>query len=455
MRARGYVATAIAIASCAAACFDFGDLSNGSASDGNGDGAIDDRALDDEPTGAEPPDAAGNDAACSDLFEGVCNGSEVVQAVLGPKGILGERVACVLLRSGHVWCWGPNGYGQLAATPVTGGGSFPPSEIAGLDHVIQIGAGAQYVCALRDDTYQRSLWCWGANIVGELGHSNDNDQVCQLGVHCNITPTRVGALGFIQQIAIGGFFACALTSANDLYCWGSDYTGELGPIGDGGNYFEPQIVYHFTSPPTIAAGTDFACLLNAGVDCWGANGGGQLGHLPGSNGDGTGPNFTNRYEQQVKTEAGVPVLASSISLDGARGCAADGDGGVYCWGLVYPQLHPSDPPPDASLPITVVREGATQVTTGAGHICTRAPNGDIACWGQNDWGKLGAVDGSALPPGAVVFNGTDVVAGDDTTLAIAADGSVWGWGYLDMLDAGAGQPTGNGSTTPVRIPGLP
>src|SRR5262245_11757818 len=49
---------------------------------------------------------------------------------------------------------------------------------------------------------------------------------------------------------------------------------------------------------------------------------------------------------------------------------------------------------------------------------------------------------------------TDIVAGYETTYALAEDGTVWAWGANNMGALGTGAPpyNSNSSSTPVRVP---
>ncbi|MBI4820126.1 MAG: hypothetical protein HY791_27875 [Deltaproteobacteria bacterium] len=70
---------------------------------------------------------------------------------------------CVPRRSGSVWCFGLNDFGQL------GDGTFEsrsdPEPVAGVD-AISMATGASHTCVVRRDG---RVSCWGADGEGQLG----------------------------------------------------------------------------------------------------------------------------------------------------------------------------------------------------------------------------------------------------------------------------------------------
>jgi alpha-tubulin suppressor-like RCC1 family protein len=62
-------------------------------------------------------------------------------------------------------------------------------------------------------------------------------------------------------------------------CWGESQGGQLGNGKVINNLLSPSLVQGLTTGVTaIACGEYYTCaIVNDGVQCWGANGGGQLG----------------------------------------------------------------------------------------------------------------------------------------------------------------------------------
>lgn len=82
-----------------------------------------------------------------------------------------------------LWCWGSNEFGQLGTGQANSAQEFTPVQVTTVKTGNQessfsagwrqISVGHTHSCAVQDDD---SLWCWGANTYGQLGHTNDYSQ---------------------------------------------------------------------------------------------------------------------------------------------------------------------------------------------------------------------------------------------------------------------------------------
>jgi alpha-tubulin suppressor-like RCC1 family protein len=84
---------------------------------------------------------------------------------------------------------------------------------------IQVSCGKDHSSAVTDNG---SLWTWGDNRFGQLGHGNARD--------CG-TPSRVRrleAIDRILQVACGDHFTAAVLVNGSLYTWGLGWYGQLG-----------------------------------------------------------------------------------------------------------------------------------------------------------------------------------------------------------------------------------
>jgi alpha-tubulin suppressor-like RCC1 family protein len=81
---------------------------------------------------------------------------------------------------------------------------------------VRVISGWYHNCGL---TATGAAYCWGFNFTGQLGDGTTTDR------H---TPTPVaGGLTF-ASLALGVNHTCGVTTAGDLYCWGSNAFGQLG-----------------------------------------------------------------------------------------------------------------------------------------------------------------------------------------------------------------------------------
>ena len=70
---------------------------------------------------------------------------------------------------GTLWGWGNNNQGQLGANIVVGSGNSSPVQVPGTNWSTFETSGSATVAIKTDGT----LWSWGANDTGRLGHNNN------------------------------------------------------------------------------------------------------------------------------------------------------------------------------------------------------------------------------------------------------------------------------------------
>ncbi len=245
-----------------------------------------------------------------------------------------ENETCAVNTAGGVLCWGQNTVGQLGNGSTEN--SAVPVPVPGLTSGISavLAMGSAHVCGL---TYLTgAVHCWGHNDHGQLGDGSTTDSP---------VPVEVAGLSSgILAIAAGGNHTCAVTTAGALECWGENLNGQLGD-GSTTDSPVPVAVPDLSSGVArVAAGGAHTCAVTTAgsVQCWGNNGSGQLGHGPG--GDSAVP-------VPVPTlTSGVAALSSQ----GLGTCALTTAGRVQCWGANgYGQLGDGSTT-DSAVPVSVV-----------------------------------------------------------------------------------------------------
>ena len=319
-------------------------------------------------------------------------GEPLVSVVAGPDH------SCGLASDGRAYCWGDNSSGQLGngsveyvrgAVPVVGGlrfaslavaytrscgvtrdarafcwGSNPTSGLVrGLKALEEsrrgapvavvpelaltaIGVGRDFACGL---TAAAALHCWGARGDAALGN------------------------GF-TTLAVGAEHACALDGAGGAWCWGSGLNGELGS-GATLRAEAPVAVAGALSFTTISVGADFTCATTPPGEayCWGRNHLGQLG-APSAERCGGYPCATRPLRVPV------PVPVRSVSAGDARSCALADGGAVYCWGggpMAIVNRWTSDTAAPRLVPLgTPFRS----LSVGGHRACGITAAGEAVCW---------------------------------------------------------------------------
>lgn len=262
-----------------------------------------------------------------------------------------------------------------------------------------VASGSDFGCALLDDGRVR---CWGANDRGQLGNGTTTASSIPVDVTgLPASPSRAVA------IAAGWAHACAAVSpGGQVWCWGDNTTGELGPAA--ATAFSPAPVQVTgisgvaapatrSSPPTLAAGGGSAasapavfghtCAVGAGgLACWGANDAGQLGD---------GSTTSSAAPRTVGLAAVTSVAA------GERHTCAVSAGALRCWGANGSGQLGDGSTAQRTTPVAVSAAGfpagaasfAAAARTSSCAIVGTTPQ--LFCWGDNGEGQ---VTTSAPPP---------------------------------------------------------
>ena len=91
-----------------------------------------------------------------------------------------------------------------------------PAAAAGLP-VVSTSAAASHTCVVLPST---GAECWGLNKFGELGNGKTAATTVPVGVS--------GLSSGVQSIATGDKHTCAVTTSQNVRCWGDDFFGQLG-----------------------------------------------------------------------------------------------------------------------------------------------------------------------------------------------------------------------------------
>ena len=179
---------------------------------------------------------------------------------------------CGLTSSGKAYCWGVANYGRLGVGHTNAANLPTPTAITGGLEFLSIYPRGFYTCGL---TKSHVAYCWGAGSDGQLGLGS---AVVEQDV-----PAAVSGKHRFVLIAQGNQHTCGITTDGTVYCWGAN---RLGQIGDGltENKYVPAPVSPERKFKLITAGgNDFSghtcgITTDAKTLCWGDNRLGQLGN---------------------------------------------------------------------------------------------------------------------------------------------------------------------------------
>jgi alpha-tubulin suppressor-like RCC1 family protein len=161
-----------------------------------------------------------------------------------------------------------------------------------------------------------------------------------------------------------------------------------------------------------------------------------------------------RLRTKVNAAVAAGLVLGGLTLPTATS-AADANI-VYGWGENYAGQTGAPASVEAGpMPINLFATDATQVSAGDTFSVALRADGTVWAWGDNHLGQLGNDDPTVTStntpvqvhglPAAIV----QVSAGGTFSLALAADGSVWAWGWNDYGQLGT---TGAASWKALRVP---
>lgn len=291
-------------------------------------------------------------------------------------------------------------------------------------NAIDVATGANNTCAV---VLGGNVWCWGNNLSGQLGPG------ATINVNAT-TPRAVTGLTGATTVGVGTQHSCASLSTGSVSCWGQGASGQLGN-GAFSTSATPVAVTGISNAVDLAANNLSSCALLAtgSVRCWGANDAGQLG------------NGTRNAAASPVSALGINN-AVAITTGALHTCALLTDTTVKCWGHNYAGQIGNGTTTDALSPVTVPGlTGVTSVSAGGAHTCATLTSGALRCWGRNNEGQLGLGTSPFQYTSPVVVPGvTDAVqveAGDSHTCVRRSDGT------LRCSGRNAQGQLGNGTTT--------
>lgn len=406
--------------------------------------------------------------------------------------IVGGAGFSVEIRSGEIWAWGDNNFGQL------GNGTFsdsniPVQEASHSTDWVDINAGSDHVLAVKSDG---TLWAWGSNASGQLGiplviissnmpmqvgNATDwvslgcgkqqsyaikangtlwacgSNQSGALGINSTQSVnvfTMVGSNTNWRNVSGGNNHVAAIQLNGTLWTWGANNFGQLGNALQTSQSLAPIQIGTSNNWISVETGDDHVMALqnNGKLFAWGFNQSGQLGN-------------GNTINQSSPVQIGSSIFwvgmasgqTGTNNVTQTLGVAADGK--VYSWGNnVYGQLgntgsNDSNPHPVPTQISTLTN--IVNVECGYGSSYALGANGVLYSWGYNNKGQLG--DGTnndiyfPVTVSVVPVGWSRVAGGELFSMALKSNGTLWSWGDNSFGQLGTG--SSSSSLTPVQVLG--
>ena len=196
---------------------------------------------------------------------------------------------------------------------------------------------------------------------------------------------------------------------------------------------------------TVAAGYTHTVVIkttDGSVWTWGANSSGQLGD-------------SSNTQRKTPVQAGTLTGVTAVAAGANHTLALKSDGTVWAWGANGSGQLGDSSNTNRNAPVQVTATGFTgiiAIAAGDNHSLALKNDGTVWTWGENSNGQL-ATGGTAArnSPAAVVnFNGVAAIgAGGNFTVAVKSDGTMKSWGQNGNGQLGDG--TTSGAVNPVSV----
>lgn len=354
---------------------------------------------------------------------------------------VGQNHTCALTVSNEIRCWGDNWAGQLGApSPLCGirDCSLVPIAVqcpAGEACKFRsLAAGGDHTCAV--DTNGKA-WCWGED--GTLATGDSSLGALPKHTHRRIPAfTDLGVPADFVQIDTDFTHTCAVSAAQDVFCWGDNFFGQLGSPQAIPSSTRALLIRSGNRYKSIVTGMSHSCAVQASngvVDCWGDNSQFQL------TGNVNPAKFITINSKVPLANRGLQFMAAGATIT----CGQASNDDTVCWG------KPSANSPNNSasqgfvaLRASYARSLATDVTECNGgflncsRICIADLGGDLSCayWQAGvPWQQLSQVPD---PQGVVVISWTQVDVGPSHVCAVTTRGDVWCFGDNSWGQFGTG-----------------
>lgn len=354
---------------------------------------------------------------------------------------VGRQHTCALTKDDEIRCWGDNFAGQLGTSTTTtcvfsSCSPVPVAVVCPANEICKfrsLAAGGDHTCAVDKNG---KAWCWG-----EDGPATGPSS---LGALPNYThrPIPAATLGGVKAdlVAIDTNFGhtCALSAAQDVFCWGDNSTGQIGwPTNQFIFTLQAIMVNSGNKYKAVTTGMGHTCAIqvNGLLDCWGDNSQFQL----------TGNTNPAKF---ITVNSKIPLLTGKTVTRVAAGststCAENSDNNTICWGKPARNASANTRNPGfVALAASSSTSLATEMDDCQGfqnctQTCLTDSSGDLLCRNWVIPGTPGPLSPVKKPWAdyGVDYVQTDV--GPNHACAVTSERDIWCWGMNDMGQFGTG-----------------
>ena len=286
-----------------------------------------------------------------------------------------DNVPLQVKSDGTMWAWGSNSYGLLGQNQSTPTKYSSPVQIPGTNWAVCSGSTSAAIATKTDGT----LWTWGRNNYGTLGHNNAVQYSSPVQIPGTSWPTTKGLL------ICSSITAFAIKTDGTLWGWGRN--GEYGSLGvsDKTDRSSPvQIPGTTWSQVDMASSAVQAIKTDGTMWGWGYGSDGQLG----LNQSGPSKNFSSPKQIPGTTWAVVDCGYNGSTM------ATKTDGTLWGWGnntfgeLGFNTADIKNSSP-TQIPGTTWSTDINKMSCGTWNSAHIKTDGTLWVMGHNGYGNLG------------------------------------------------------------------
>ncbi|MCC8066420.1 MAG: hypothetical protein LIO94_04880, partial [Clostridiales bacterium] len=366
----------------------------------------------------------------------------------------GDEHTLALSADGDIWAWGYNYYGRLGdgtgetrnvPVNVVTAQNYDTTVLTG---IVDIDAGITHSLATAADG---TVYAWGDNMYGELGDGSKAQK--STAVEVNIT----GANG----ISAGNEHSVMFNNAGEIYTWGNNAEYQLGTIlADGTNSTsEPQCIGNMSEASkgitlqkiTVSDGTEYTIMpesisiyptqyvtvdVNDVLVISSISSFVVYTSLGGSASNGT---------TAAASDISITTDSDLLSIDSTTGKISPATQTSYGITAVTVTHTPTEYSKTFNIVIKPAYEAgkSAMITGGDDFTVAVKADGSVWTWGNNTYGQLGNGKGGnnaqVINPEKIDL--TDIVeaaAGAEFAIALSSDGTVYTWGENSSGQLGIG-----------------
>jgi alpha-tubulin suppressor-like RCC1 family protein len=267
---------------------------------------------------------------------------------------------------------------------------------------------------------------WGSNLQGQLGTGNTTS---------SLVPIAIGFSGGIK-VSSGASHNLAIKTDGTLWAWGYNNRGQIGN-NSLTNALSPIQIGSDSNWDNVFCGNShsFGIKTDGTLWGWGWNRFGQLG-------DNTTVDKLEPIQIGTSTWLKVSAYLSytlGIQTDGSLWVWGNNFDGVFCNGSRDTVNLTTSP-----IPVRIGFDSDwVDIAAGDRHAIAKKSNGTVYSWGYNHQGQLGngfVYYSWVLSSTPAFANASKIYCGQDTSLVIKDDGTIWWWGF-NFISSPIASPT--------------